>query len=493
MLSILMEANRKLYSKELMSLNLYLNNVSEHLDFYSKNNEKIFDTSNKTFSILKGYLMIHDYFLEQFENMILKYCRYVTYDEVFVYCPDYNKSGEYTIENFRYVANRLKNRLLQRDIQQNDIDDNIKNLEHSEIYFVFNKAVKRSEYWGFLPKNVLLYDFMMNDCKIPEKDLMISSQNEQYPLLINRQNESVLDMIRFAPLTYKCPDKRHITIFDIFRYIKYTLYRKEVQVFHTLILTATFRPIILLVRLFIRTIKELIYVYIQKNEQEVPLKYYENIISVGKRILECFQNFVDLNLFGNDSKIFFSSFLYKTSDCLKHFIYKRTRDTMISCSKWEQLSKSFLFNNKLVIKNPTEIFTENSIDELFEKLAVNLKQSEEFVKELKEHDKVFKFTKKTFYVNHILNFQYTYIFHRNIIDNLCRTKDSYTSLFGDAATQIVRVKEKSNANDNKNRKKQIVVYQNHSEKIIVNSYDECDINYCYNPNPKYLINYILFT
>ncbi|XP_050544486.1 uncharacterized protein LOC126907333 [Daktulosphaira vitifoliae] len=469
-----------------MSLNLYLNNVSEHLDFYSKNNDRIFDTSNKTSSILRGYLMIHDYFSEQFEKMILNICRDITYDEVFVYCPDYNKSGEYTIENFQYVANRLKNRLLQSDKQQNDTDDNINNLEHSEIYFVFNKAVKRSEYWKFLPKNLLLYDFMTSDRKIPEKDLMISSQDEQYSILINEQKQSILDMIRFAPLVYKCPDSRPITIFDIFRYIKYSLYRREVQAFHTLILTATFRPIVLLVRLFVKTLNE----YNKINDQEVPLKYYDNIISVGNRILECFQKFVDLNLFGYKSKLYFSSFLRRTSDCLDHFIYNRKSCMMCLCITLQKSTKSFIYNNKLVLNIPNEIFIEDNIDKLLEKLAVKVEQSEEFVRELKEHDKLFKFTKTSFSVNYILHYQYTYMFNKKIIENLCRTKDNYTSLY-DAATQIGHVKEKGNANDDENRKKKIVMYQNHPEKNIENSYG-CHLNYCYYPYPVYLMDYILY-
>ncbi|XP_050545358.1 uncharacterized protein LOC126907797 [Daktulosphaira vitifoliae] len=185
MLDVLRETDKTLYSTELMSVNLYLNNVSEYVDFYARNNEGIYDLSNQTSSILKGYKMVHDFLLEQLKKKILKLCRNVIYDQIFIYCPDYNESGEYTPENIQHVAKKLKNRLIQTDKQQNDTDYYTKKLGLSKLYNVFSNAIKRSKYLELLPKNLIFYDLITRNCDISEKEIMRNSQDKQYPLLIN--------------------------------------------------------------------------------------------------------------------------------------------------------------------------------------------------------------------------------------------------------------------------------------------------------------------
>ncbi|XP_050535831.1 uncharacterized protein LOC126902512 isoform X1 [Daktulosphaira vitifoliae] len=489
MLDVIRGTHKNLYSTQLTSVNLYLNNVSKYVDFYAKNNDGIFDMSNQTSSILKGYILFHNFYLAQFERTIQKYCNNVIYDEVFIYCPDYNESGEYTLENFQYVANKLKNRLLQTDKLQNDTDDNINNLNHSEVYKVFNKAFKRSQYWEFLPKNLIFYDFMMKNPKISEKDLIRSSQDKQYPILINGRYKNVLDMIRFAPLTIKCHDKSHLRLFDIFRFVKYTFHRKEIEVFLTLLLTATFRPIALLVNFFIAVLGKITHEYNFKHNQQELLKYYENIISVGKRIIDCFNNFVNLNLFGDNPKQVFSEFLNKTIHCYNIFIHKWNYDLVYFCDDLQNALKLFLYNNKFRINILTEYFTNDINDNLMNALVVNLEQSEEFVAELKKHNKFFKINKKSFNFNCTLNNEYTYVLNGHIIDTLCGTKDIYTKLYklnGDTATQIGDVKEKSNADDNENENKIIMEHQNHPNKNFKNKYRRSIYS------PKYIIDYILF-
>ncbi|XP_050546400.1 uncharacterized protein LOC126908408 isoform X2 [Daktulosphaira vitifoliae] len=123
---------------------------------------------------------------------------------------------------------------------------------------------------------------MTSNSEISEKDIMRNFQDKQYPLLTNEQNLYDLDIIRFAPLAVICPDNSRLTLFDIFRYVKYTFYRKDIEVFHTLMLAATFRPIALLVRLFIKILSSSTYIYDFNSDQKETSKFYENIIFVGE-------------------------------------------------------------------------------------------------------------------------------------------------------------------------------------------------------------------
>ncbi|XP_050545344.1 uncharacterized protein LOC126907790 [Daktulosphaira vitifoliae] len=492
MLDVLREADITLYSTELMSVNLYLNNVSEYVNFYARNNEGIYDLSDQTSSILKGYKIVHDFFLEQLKKKILKLCRNVIYDQIFIYCPDYNKSGEYTPENIQHVAKKLKNRLMQTDKQQNNTDYYIKKLEYSIVYNTFNKAIKRSKYWELLPKNLIFYDLITRNCEISEKEIMRGSQDKQYPLFINGRNDNVLDIIRFTPLAIKCKDKSSLTLFDIFRYVKYTFYRKDIEVFHTLMLTATFRPIAILVRLFIRVLNSSNYIYDDFSNQEEYLKLYTNIISVGERIIECFQNFIDMNLFGDGPSKVFSKFFMNTSECLWYFRNKNIPNLKSSTIKLMDALKSFFYKNRIDFIDLPEIFAKDIFNNLFNELIVNLKQVEAFLIKLNSHKEIFEVTTKSFDINHMLNIKYTCVFNRFILDELCKTTDIYTLLYkfnDDYVKQISEFKEQSAAIDDENRN-EIISHQNHSEKSI-NDSDRYKLNKCY-IYPRYLLNYILF-
>ncbi|XP_050546396.1 uncharacterized protein LOC126908406 isoform X2 [Daktulosphaira vitifoliae] len=486
MLDVLREANKYLYSTELMSINLYLNNVSEYVQFYARNNDGIYNISDQTSSILKGYMIFHDYFSDQFENILLsKWCQSVIYDESFIYCPDYNESGEYTPENFQYVAKKLKNRLLQIDKELNENDDNFINLKFSSVYNIFQKAFKRSKYWEFLPKNIVFYDFMMSNRKIPEIDIIISSQDKQYPMLINGRKKYVLDMIRFARLSITCPGNSRLTLFDIFRFVKYTCYRKEIRIFHTLILTATFRPIALLLRLFTLTLSSSTYVYDFDSDQEESSKFYENIISVGKIIIECFQNFVNMNLFGDGPTNFFFTLSKKTSTCLSHFIHKNKTDLTLSSIDFKNSLESFFYNNKIEMYVLNAYFEKNFIDDCFNKLVVNLQEVQEYLTELEKHKKLFEVTKNTFNITHILNVEHTFIFNTRIIEELCQNEDIYTFLYklnDNKVTRIGDIKEKSIADNDENISKNNMRHNNQIKKYISKIY----------LFPKYLIDYILY-
>ncbi|XP_050545314.1 uncharacterized protein LOC126907771 [Daktulosphaira vitifoliae] len=492
MLDVLRNTNKNIYSTELMSVNFYLNNVSEYVDFYAKNNDGIYDFSDQTLSILKGYKMFHEFFLEQFKKTILKFCKNVIYDQIFIYCPDYNESGEYTPENFQYVAKKLKNRLIQTDKLQNNTDGYIKKLEHSKIYFAFKKAFIKSKYWEILPKNLLYYDLMIRNREISEKEMMRSSQDKQNPLLINERNKNVLDIIRFAPLAIFCPNNSRLTLYDVFRYIKYNFYRKDIEVFHTLILTATFRPIAVLVRLFIRILNSSTYIYDFYDNQKESLKFYTNIISAGKRIIECFQHFVNMNLFGDNPTDVFYKFLITTSQSLNYFINKNKSNLTSLTTELMHSLKIFLYYNKIDFIDLSGITTKDIINNMFNELEVELKQVEELLTKLDLHKEMFKVITKTFNINHILDKSYTHVFNKYVLRELCNPEDIYTLLYkfnDDYNKQIGEVEDKSSLIDDENRNK-IIMHQNHPAKSINNS-DKYELNNC-NFYPKYLIDYILY-
>ncbi|XP_050548150.1 uncharacterized protein LOC126909763, partial [Daktulosphaira vitifoliae] len=151
------------------------------------------------------------------------------------------------------------------------------------------------------------------------------------------------------------------------------------------------------------------------DDQEESSKFYENIISVGKIIIECFQNFVNMNLFGDGPTNFFFTLSKKTSTCLSHFIHKNKTDLTLSSIDFKNSLESFFYNNKIEMYVLNAYFEKNFIDDCFNKLVVNLQEVQEYLTELEKHKKLFEVTKNTFNITHILNVEHTFIFNTRII------------------------------------------------------------------------------
>ncbi|XP_050545640.1 uncharacterized protein LOC126907946 [Daktulosphaira vitifoliae] len=405
------------FSKELMTLNLYFNNVSGYTDMLATNEEGKIDLSDLKSSMLEGYIILHEFISVQLENFIQNVCKDVSYDIVFITCPDYNESGRYTLENLNLSTNKLKNRLLQTDELQNITEPNIEMLRNSFIYKVFKLTYNIGEYIDFLPKKILLYDFMMNGQQVSERDLLSGSQSRYYQITNNNRPKCVLDILRFAPLTINCKGGSQVTLFDIFRFVKYSFYRLDIQSFHTLVMTATFRPIGLLIKYYIKVLSGSMIIYNFNFSNGIAKTFYNNMIIIGIRTIEYLREFIAMDIFGTDPTKFFNIIFSKFNILIRNFINMSTNEYFVIVSDISILLNKFLNQNRIENTISHDDITTGNIDNFYTELINYLEHAKEYILELKNNLQYFNAIKITFSIDVWLRNK-AYILHPSTIENM---------------------------------------------------------------------------
>ncbi|XP_050545598.1 uncharacterized protein LOC126907932 [Daktulosphaira vitifoliae] len=411
--------NMNYYSKELMAINLYLNNVSGYTDMLATDEENKIDLSDVKSSIIQGYLMIHKFISFQLKNYTENVCKNFSYDQIFVLCPNYNSTGNYNLENLIFTTNKLRDRLLLDDCQQNITDVNIKFTKNSGIFKKIKKTFHKGKYWKFHPKNILLYDFMTNRHKISERDLLSRAQARQHQILENDCPTNVLDILRFAPLTLSCSDGSQVTLYDFFRYVKYSFFRVDVQFFHTLVLTATFRPISLLIQNYLRILSSSTSIYDLDKPNFTESTFFNNMNIVGSRIIYYFQYFINLEIFGKDPNDFFKSILHRTIQCIYYFKLKKKEDFFTEVNMLIKSLENLMLNNRIDYRISVAIITITNIDVFYNDLLVNMNQIQDYITELEHHLESFISIKETFKVEYLFK-STTYVLRPIIISHLCQ-------------------------------------------------------------------------
>ncbi|XP_050545770.1 uncharacterized protein LOC126908008 isoform X3 [Daktulosphaira vitifoliae] len=88
---------------------------------------------------------------------------------------------------------------------------------------------------------------MMGHQIFDERNLTSDIQCRKLPEVKEHRALNVIDYFKFAPLQYKCPDNSYLTLFDVFRFMKYNFDSKQLQGYQELVLASTIRPILILV------------------------------------------------------------------------------------------------------------------------------------------------------------------------------------------------------------------------------------------------------
>ncbi|XP_050545646.1 uncharacterized protein LOC126907949 [Daktulosphaira vitifoliae] len=444
-------------------------------------------------NILHTYRFIHKFLVTQLDNFNKTRCIDLEIDQEFVNCPNYNQSRNYNLDNMICVSKKLKNRLLQTDEELNIIDIHQKKLKNSFIYKIFKLSFNVGEYWDFLPKNIILYDFMMNGQNVYERDITFGSQARQYQILENERPKYVLDILRFAPLNKKCGDGSQVTLFDLFRYVKYTIYRSDVVIFHSLVLAATFRPFALIIRFYIKIFSGFKFIYNLKKPDNTIITFYNNMRKVGSNIIDYFQFFIDLNIFGDGPTKIFRQFLIQTIECIDNLNNNKYFNKTLVADLSNALKK-FIYDNKMDCKIPTDAVTLININAYYEELIIQVNQIGVYIKELEKNIQLFNYMKKTGNVDLASSYPFIYMLKPFTLDLLCQS-DFYAplkKLDEYYNTQISDVKEMKQEckHEITNKDSTEVTSKQHLQNDIVPIIRRWNI-ITYNESPRYFENYFL--
>ncbi|XP_050545613.1 uncharacterized protein LOC126907938 isoform X2 [Daktulosphaira vitifoliae] len=471
MLEALRSEDKANYPFKLMDVNLYLNNVSGSVEMSYINKSGKFDQLNGKLNLLEGFLMIHKAMVKRIENFMNNTCSYVSFDEVFTNCPDFNEKKDYRIQFLPGVVEKLKNRLTNNDLR---LKDERLILNNSEIFKLFELALENDSRWDFHPKNLLYYDLMMGQQKFDERNLMSGVQYRKLPEVKDHRAVNVMDYFKFAPLQYQCPDGSFLTLFDVFRYMKYNFDSKQLQGFQELVLASTIRPVLLLVRMYALFLRKF-NLFFKSNKNKTNRKNLneirDNMSNIGAIIITQIEDFNNLNLF----KIIPKTYLDNLCRAMRNiFKRKHSQPYVVMVDNIMKYTKDFFDKNKLnkYIGIIVDInITDDNVDKFYNEFAqlVNVKST--YLTELEKYKASFNTVNKTRNINDFFFKQISNELFKSksdILNRLC-SQNIYTEIYN---------MESSESIDDK--------------KTNINYLNAEDSSKLYFPLPKYMGDYILF-
>ncbi|XP_050545732.1 uncharacterized protein LOC126907992 isoform X2 [Daktulosphaira vitifoliae] len=359
MLEALRSEERENYPSPLMDVNLYLNNVSGSVEMNFKNKNGKFEKSNRKLNLLNGFLMIHKAMVERLENCVNNICSDVSFDEVFTNCPDFNEMKDYRINFLPRVVEKLKNRLSKNNFR---LKDERLNLNTSEVFRILEIALKNDSRWDFHPKKLLYYDLMMGHQIFDERNLTSDVQCRKLPEVKEHRALNVLDYFKFAPLQYKCPDDSYLTLFDIFRHMKYNFDSKQLQGYQELVLASTIRPILILVRMYVVFLKKIIIFskHFTNNTNRNNLnEIYNNMSIIGSIIIKQIEDFNNLSLFKIQPKTYLDNLCNDIRNILneerKRLCSQNIYMEVYNMENPESIDDKNTCNNKLIANSSSKL------------------------------------------------------------------------------------------------------------------------------------------
>ncbi|XP_050533185.1 uncharacterized protein LOC126901060 [Daktulosphaira vitifoliae] len=292
----------------LITINLYLNNVSDSLNMIAQNNNGEKHDAN---NVLEGYKIIHLAIKEQLNIYINKNCNNVLFHYHMVNCDTPIDKYEYTTTNLLNINYYLKNKILT----------------------MLGQSLKRNTYKHFHPKNILFYNIMTQP--------IFNNKNDTIKIDNNQHIE--LNLLRFTPLDIQCSDSTRLTIQDVFEYMKYTFNSVDVLAYMMMVMVATFRPIAILIRNFLT----LIQVVSSENSDSVTFWLKPTFINMGQQIKAYIIEFI--SLISYNKKFLINDVYYRFNNALQNYTIQ------------EKLTKSDNQNNKLLIKILSNFFIRNKL------------------------------------------------------------------------------------------------------------------------------------
>ncbi|XP_050544837.1 uncharacterized protein LOC126907524 isoform X2 [Daktulosphaira vitifoliae] len=340
------------FPRDLMVVNLYLNNVSGSVNLISRNLSIKNTKENKKLLLLKGYQMIHEHISKELFEYIYTEC----IEEVMLLFVDYPKimyeHSKLNIEQLVFVTKDLRNKII-KELNTNLCTDSSTQL--------------------FSPKNVIFFDLFTHQPIENEKNFMNGSQRRQIKSDIKND---YLDLLRFTPLNIQCADGSDITLSDVFRFIKFNFNHRHVESFQKLVRLSTFYPVYVLLSKYINFINNLM----NSNLNANYYKYYirQHIIKLAETLIEYLINIKDLNILNST-----------TTNSVKICI-NRLKTLSIKLYNWPIKNKILMVNilnsiNNLLFNKCIKCEMESNITITHDNIYDNYKNIIKYSKQVKDY------------------------------------------------------------------------------------------------------------
>ncbi|XP_050543964.1 uncharacterized protein LOC126907016 isoform X2 [Daktulosphaira vitifoliae] len=259
------------YARDLMAVNLYLNNVSGSVNIISINISNENTKENKILLLLEGYQKIHEHISAQLFHYIRNECNdEIVVSKFVVYPKIIDESCTLNMEQLILVTKDLENKIT-KEINTNSCTHNSKHL--------------------FYPKNIIHYDLFTYQPIENENNFMDGSQKRQIKANVAHD---YLNLLRFTPLNIQCADGSNLTLSDAFRFIKFHFYHRHVASFQKLIRRFILYPCLVLLSKYYNLLISLTTSNINSwyyNKNICPL-----ITPLANTVIEYLNKIKDLNI-----------------------------------------------------------------------------------------------------------------------------------------------------------------------------------------------------
>ncbi|XP_050521350.1 uncharacterized protein LOC126894396 isoform X22 [Daktulosphaira vitifoliae] len=404
-------------ANDLMAINLYLNNVSGSLNFITRNSSGKYDQN--LLNVLNGYKLHHQIIVDDLNEFINSSCTNVTVVEEFVKCPDYNTLKEYNIKDLPKISEQLKKRLTNYDINNTAIMIN-----KNEVFNALNSSLKLDQYKDLNPKNLLFFDLFNHD--VLNEHFTVDNQDEQFTSMKNKEN---LNLLRYATVNIKCPDKSYLNINDIFQYMLYSFNVPNVLTFYELVMAASIKPLIELIRTLNMFAKQLSTAVNEGNIKENEVNF-NKIVNVGEEIIKNLNIIIYYNIFIGAQKTMLNLILHSLKKVVGRYKLGMVHNYIKTVYSNSDVH-TFLRRNRIkctidpIINNE---INRSNIDSLFSIIEQFSQRVTVYIEELKKFMPLFTFFQKTYFFNYFRVCKNKNFFHDDDIEYICN-QSSYKNLF----------------------------------------------------------------
>ncbi|XP_050532851.1 uncharacterized protein LOC126900883 isoform X1 [Daktulosphaira vitifoliae] len=387
----LMNNKKSIIPLALITLNMYLNNVSGSLNMISLTED---GEKNDATKLLEGYKIIHVAVKNQLKNFIINNCENIPFIDYMVSCNPPIRRHEYTTTNLININNHFKDNILKK----------------------FYLSVERNSYENFHPKNFLFYEIMTQQ--------IISNKNNI--IKIDNSKHIELNLLRFTPLNVQCSDGTRLTIQDLFEYMKYDFNSKDVLEYINMVILATFQPIAILIRNFLT----LIIVASSENSDSVPKSFKWTLIKTGRIILNYIGEFISLGLFNEVQTAFLRKIINEFIFSLNNYIrnielsnvnIKYSNKLIILITNFF-IKNKFYFTSYIVLRN--ENINENNANEIQDQLEKIMQNVDTYMKDLKKWNSYLQLIIKMYKLNFKLSI-YNYLTESEVSNLICDTETHF--------------------------------------------------------------------
>ncbi|XP_050530615.1 uncharacterized protein LOC126899608 isoform X1 [Daktulosphaira vitifoliae] len=381
--------NRKMFPFTLITLNMYLNNVSDSLNMIAQNED---DEKNDAKKLFEGYKIIHFAVKNQLKSFINKYCENL---EFYHYQVSYNSpmvENEYTTTNLININNEIKDGILN----------------------YYNFIIEENLYNKFHPKNILFYDIMTQQ--------ILSNKNNT--IKIDNSQHIELNLLRFTPLNVKCSNGTRLTIQDVFQYMKYDFNSMDVLPYIELVISATFRPLAILIRNFFT----LIQVASSDNFDSVTVWLKRQFIEMGQQTIKHVMKFMTLPSYQYKKTFLQRDVLGHLVKAIKNYI-KKPRLSKIDIEYNNLLLKvlsNFFIKNKLYFTSDIVLtnknITMNNADAIKNQLENIIKKVDIYMKDLEKWSTDFNFIVQKFKIRYFNVSNFKKFIDFKVLDRICNSE-----------------------------------------------------------------------